>query len=205
MTNSIAFCNDNWVFDQNQMNDEPLYEHCYLIALGSNMRHPQYGLPDKVLEQAFRKFENHPQHDVILASDICYSRPIGASQRQYANAAAMVASHDEPYDFLVSLKNIEHDFGRGGIFGTGRGQKWRSRVLDLDIIFWGHGSYRGINIRTDRALVIPHPHYKNRDFVMKPAVQIAPWWRDPKTLKTLRQKFFINKKPKPLDLDAKAD
>ena len=62
-----------------------------------------------------------------------------------------------------------------------RGQRWGSRTLDLNIVLWGGGSW------ASKALSIPHPLFRGRHFVLRPAAQVAPTWRDPVTGLTLRQ------------------
>ena len=43
------------------------------------------------------------------------------------------------------------------------------RTLDLDIIFYDD------DIISEDDLIVPHPDMKNRDFVLKPLMQIAPY------------------------------
>jgi 2-amino-4-hydroxy-6-hydroxymethyldihydropteridine diphosphokinase len=54
---------------------------------------------------------------------------------------------------------------------------WRARTLDLDIVLWSGGALADIEAN----LVIPHPAYRTRPFVLGPATTIAPDWRDPLT------------------------
>ncbi len=75
-----------------------------------------------------------------------------------------------------ACRTIERVFGRDR-----RGQRWRSRTLDLDIVLWSGGTWYGPR------LAIPHPLFRQRDFVLRPAAQIAPDWRDPVSGLTLRQ------------------
>ncbi len=49
-----------------------------------------------------------------------------------------------------------------------RTKRWGDRTLDIDIIFFGD------MIIAEEGLCIPHPDYKNRDFVLRPLKQIAP-------------------------------
>lgn len=136
----------------------------YIIALGSNRRHPCHGAPARVLAAAMDAL------DPLTRSRIITSRPIGPSQRAYANAAILIESDLAPPALLVYLKAIEHDFGR-----RTSGQRWAARVLDLDIILWSGGVW------ADKALTIPHPAYRQRGFVLAPLCEIAPCWRDPLT------------------------
>ena len=104
------------------------------------------------------------------------SRPIGPSLRSYANTVALVTSELLPPEVLERLKAIEREFGR-----RPGGQRWSSRVLDLDIILWSGGSFVG------PGLVVPHPRFRERAFVLAPAVSLVPDWRDPITGLTVRQ------------------
>jgi 2-amino-4-hydroxy-6-hydroxymethyldihydropteridine diphosphokinase len=161
----------------------------YLIALGSNQRHPLAGRPEKVLVQAVEAMEM-PDIDVFAVSRTVMSAPIGPSLRRYANAAAIISSPLTPAELLERLHSIEAHFGRGR-----RGQQWRQRVLDLDIIFWSGGIF----VSDQPALAIPHTAMRQRGFVLGPAAQIAPDWRDPITNLTIRQLFRRLNCAKPLD------
>ena len=98
------------------------------------------------------------------------SRPLGPSQRDYANAAAVIETALRPRELLRELQRIELDFGR-----RRRGRRWGARTLDLDIVLWDGGVF------SDDALAIPHGHFRERDFVLGPAAAIAGRWRDPVT------------------------
>ena len=158
-----------------------------MIALGSNLRHGLIGAPRRILAEAIDALEM-PDIDVYAHSPIICSAPVGPSQRTYANAAAIVASNLEPPALLARLHEIEAHFGRDR-----RGQRWRSRVLDLDIVLWSGG------IWADDALSIPHRAMRIRGFVLTPAAMIAPDWRDPVSSMTIRQLQSRLTRPKPLD------
>lgn len=147
----------------------------YLIALGSNRRHHRHGLPAAVLRAALQDLVGRGVR-VLRAAPIMSSAPIGPSLRRYANSAALIASDLAPGDLLDLLKQVEADFGR-----RSGGQRWSSRVIDLDIILWSGGAY------AEPGLIIPHSLFRQRDFVLRPAVAIAPQWRDPVTGLSLRQ------------------
>lgn len=103
------------------------------------------------------------------------SAPLGPSKRRYANSTVVLANALDPPVMLKTLKAIERQFG------TRRGGRWQARVLDLDIILWSGG------IWASRTLAIPHPEFRKRPFVLRPAVEIAPDWMDPVTALSLRQ------------------
>ncbi|WOE74651.1 2-amino-4-hydroxy-6-hydroxymethyldihydropteridine diphosphokinase [Alterisphingorhabdus coralli] len=155
--------------------------HRYLIALGSNRRHPRYGLPQTVLNAAIIALDKGALR-LVATAPIMTSAPIGPSQRTYANSAALIETHLMPPALLTHLKQME------GEFGTRHRRRWSSRVLDLDIILWSGGIWI-----TD-SLTIPHPAFRDRDFVLKPAKQIANQWRDPVTGWTVAQLATRNKR-----------
>ncbi|WP_370190793.1 2-amino-4-hydroxy-6-hydroxymethyldihydropteridine diphosphokinase [Qipengyuania sp.] len=149
--------------------------HRYLIALGSNRRLPGVGRPRAVLDAAVAVLAEEGWQ-VEAVSRWIESRPLGPSSRRYSNGAALIAGDLEPCEALKSLQAIEQVFGR-----ERRGQRWRSRTLDLDIVLWSGGAWHS------RDLAIPHPAFRERRFVLGPAAQIAPHWRDPVTRLTVRQ------------------
>ena len=108
-------------------------------------------------------------------SRIIDSRPIGPSQRTYANAVGVMESKLKPPALLAKLKKIERKAGRRP------GKRWGARPLDLDIIMWSGG------IWASPGLTIPHLEFRKRRFVLAPLVEIASGWRDPVTHLTARQ------------------
>ncbi|WP_231638858.1 2-amino-4-hydroxy-6-hydroxymethyldihydropteridine diphosphokinase [Aurantiacibacter marinus] len=114
--------------------------------------------------------------EVTACSAITASAPVGPSQRQYANAALLLQSRLNPRSLLNVLQDTEAMLGR-----VRRGQRWQARTLDLDIVLWSGGIFAAPE------LIIPHPLYRERSFVLGPAAQIAPLWRDPLTGLTIRQ------------------
>lgn len=152
-------------------------EHSYLIALGGNQRHPHFGPPSRVVAAAMDILDE-TLGGITARSPIIASAPVGPSQRRYANAAILLSTELEPPALLRCLHEAEAAFGR-----VRRGQRWRARVLDLDIVLWSGGIF------ATPALLIPHPRFRSRSFVLGPAAAIAPNWRDPLTGFTLRQLY----------------
>jgi 2-amino-4-hydroxy-6-hydroxymethyldihydropteridine diphosphokinase len=150
-------------------------EHRYLVALGSNRRVPGLGAPRAVLAGAVAALARSGW-EVEAVARVIDSAPVGPSLRRYANGAAIIAGDLAPPDALENLQDIERAFGR-----TRRGQRWRSRTLDLDIVLWSGGAWH------TGELAIPHPLFRQRPFVLRPAAEIAPHWHDPVTHLTVRQ------------------
>lgn len=159
----------------------------YLIALGSNVRHARFGAPERVLGAAVAALAGAGMVEQV--APVIRSAPVGPSLRRYANGALLLRSDLAPPVLLGALKAIERDFGRR------RGQRWGSRVLDLDIVLWSGGAWRS------RGLQVPHAAFRARDFVLRPARAIAPLWRDPATGFTLRQLHTRLTAPRPATRD----
>ncbi|WP_423605875.1 2-amino-4-hydroxy-6-hydroxymethyldihydropteridine diphosphokinase [Sphingomonas sp. MS122] len=141
----------------------------YVVALGSNRR-GRHGAPEAELRAALAAIGG-----VVKVSPIIPTAPLGPSRRRFANAAALIASEEAPPALLARLKQVERSFGRR------RGRRWDSRVIDLDIILWSGGAWASPD------LVIPHPQFRRRGFVLQPLAAIVPGWRDPLTGRTIRQ------------------
>jgi 2-amino-4-hydroxy-6-hydroxymethyldihydropteridine diphosphokinase len=142
-------------------------EHRYVVALGSNRRHHRHGAPRAVLAAALTALDRDGI-SLLRVSRVVDSRPLGPSLRTYANAVALVASRLAPEAMLGRLKRIEARFGR-----RRGGQQWGARVLDLDLVLWDGGAWAG------KSLVIPHPHYRERGFVLAPMRHWGSAARDP--------------------------
>ena len=162
------------------------HQHLYLVALGSNQPHPHFGAPRAILAAAMDILDE-TLGAVTARSRIIETAPVGPSQRRYANTALLLESRLEPPGLLDCLHEAEAAFGR-----KRRGQRWRARTLDLDIVLWSGGIWALPD------LVIPHPLFRERGFVLTPAVEIAPGWRDPLTGLSLRQLNARLTRPKPL-------
>jgi 2-amino-4-hydroxy-6-hydroxymethyldihydropteridine diphosphokinase len=141
----------------------------FVVAAGSNRR-GRHGGPHEEIAAALAALSG-----VVAIAPIITSAPLGPSIRRFANTVAIIRSDAAPDAFLLLLKAIEQRFGRR------RGQRWGTRVIDLDVILWSGGSYEAAG------LVIPHPAFRDRDFVLGPLTHVAPAWRDPLTGLTMRQ------------------
>lgn len=158
----------------------------YLIGLGSNMRVASIGGPRQVLPAALAALAREGLQ-VEAVSPIVASAPLGPSRRRYANGAAIVSVTLSPLELLAMLQRIECGFGR-----RRRGRRWGARPLDLDIVLWSGGIWQSA------ALTVPHPAFRDRSFVLDPAVRIAGWWRDPVSGRTLAQLHARLTRPRPV-------
>lgn len=147
----------------------PVFPHSYVVALGSN-RAGRYGrTPRAMLEAAIRRLASSGQIRLMATSPILATAPLGPARRRFANGAILIESILTPHALLLLLKSEERAFGRRP------GRRWADRPLDLDIILWSGGRHLG------RELMIPHPAYSKRGFVVDPVAAVVPDWRDPRT------------------------
>ena len=105
---------------------------------------------------------------VVKRSSLYLTRPWGREgQREFVNCAVEVKTALRPEELLKLLNATEKSMGRS------RGPRWGTRVIDLDIIFYG------VQVKDRRALKIPHPSARQRAFVMLPLSEIAPEFMHP--------------------------
>jgi 2-amino-4-hydroxy-6-hydroxymethyldihydropteridine diphosphokinase len=152
----------------------------YAIALGSNRR-SRHGAPAATVAAAAAAL------GVEHLSSTRHGPALGGAARGFANAVALLDSERDPVGLLAELKAMEWSFGRRS------GRRWGPRVLDLDIILWSEGAFEA------PGLVVPHPAFRERDFVLEPLAEIAPNWRDPISRRTVRQLLFLLRRPSAVD------
>ena len=99
-------------------------------------------------------------------SSIWESEPVGPAKYPFYNCVIKITTELEPIPLLHELKSFEKRAGRTSSV------RWGPRVIDLDIIRFGD-----LVIDTD-TLIIPHPEYQKRLFVLKPMLEIDPDWVD---------------------------
>jgi 2-amino-4-hydroxy-6-hydroxymethyldihydropteridine diphosphokinase len=155
----------------------------YAIALGSNRRHGRHGSPAGVLAAAMKAVA--ALGTIEQASLIRTTPALGPAGRAFANAVLIISTSLGPAELLAELKAVERTFGRRA------GRRWGPRVLDLDLLLWSGGCWAG-----DR-LIVPHPGFRQRRFVLEPLAEIAPSWRDPISGATIRQLLFRQRKALP--------
>lgn len=141
----------------------------YAIALGSNRR-GRHGSPEAEIAAALGALGR-----VVAVSPVLRTPPLGPSKRRFANAVALIETDEDPPELLARLKAIERAFGRR------RGRNWAARVIDLDIVLWSEGAWG------EKGLTVPHVAFRERDFVLRPLLAVAPAWRDPVSRLRVRQ------------------
>ena len=83
-------------------------------------------------------------------------------QADFINQALLVETPLDAPTLLQTLLQVESAMGRQRI------EKYGSRVIDIDILFFNDATIR------QPGLLIPHPEIQNRRFVLEPLAEIAP-------------------------------
>lgn len=133
------------------------------IALGSNL-----GDRERQLHEAGERLAAFV--DDLRLSPFCETDPVDVGpQPRFLNAAAVGRTALTARALLDRLLDTERACGRV------RPAVGAPRTLDLDLILYGDA------VIDEPGLVVPHPRFRGRAFVLAPLATVAPDWRDPVT------------------------
>jgi len=152
------------------MTAPPAASHPVALALGGNL-----GDSLRLLETALDDLDHAPGLRLRARSSWWRSRAVGPPQPDYLNGCALLDTHLSPEALLEVMQAIERRHGRI------RRERWGPRTLDLDLIF-----YADLRLDTER-LVLPHPRFRERAFVLMPLAELSPAWVDPVTGRTVAE------------------
>jgi 2-amino-4-hydroxy-6-hydroxymethyldihydropteridine diphosphokinase len=134
-----------------------------LIALGSNID------PERNLPAAVARLAAHPDIEVVAASGVYESPPLGRpGDPWFRNAAVAVETSLAPAALRGELRLLEAELGR--VRGEDR---YAPRSIDLDL-----AAYEGFagELEGNR---VPDPEIGQRAFLALPLAEVAPDWTDP--------------------------
>ena len=107
---------------------------------------------------------------------------VPGEQPLFLNGAVVGDATLSPRELLTQLLAIEAERGRARPFAGA------ARTLDLDLVI--HGNW----VIDEVGLVVPHPRFRERPFVLEPLAEIAPDLLDPvtgSTMSALRERASI--------------
>lgn len=151
--------------------------HVAAIALGSN-------IGDRIgnIEKAVDMLAKADDCKLVDTSFLYETEPMYVmDQAKFINGACRIATRLTPPDLLTLCQMIEKAIGRDKTGVPIKGP----RCIDLDILF-----YDRLELDTPN-LCIPHPGITEREFVLKPLIDILPDYRHPGNSRTVAQLHSI--------------
>ncbi len=139
------------------------------LSLGSNA-----GNRAKMLQQAIELLLK--VGEVQTVSSVYETAAWGnTNQPAFLNLVLLMQTKSGAQNFMKELISIEEKMGRV------RNQKWESRIIDLDILFFND------EVIDETDLKIPHPFLHGRKFVLEPLAEIASHFVHPVLKKEVLQ------------------
>ena len=128
--------------------------HRAFIALGSNL-----GDRREFLRMGVAGLDR-----VVAVSQVYETDPVGGPDDQgaYLNMVVEIETPLDPFALLRRCQRIEGEAMRQRVV------RWGPRTLDVDIIMYDDATIETAD------LVVPHPHFAERRFVLTPLAEIAP-------------------------------
>jgi len=139
------------------------------IALGTNL-----GDRELHLEEAIAALKEDIFIDETTKVSRTYqSPPWGyAEQPEFLNLVVVGKSDWKPHALMNYFRDYETTMGRKRDIPNG------PRVIDLDLIAYGTETVK------DAQVEVPHPRFRDRDFVLLPLCDVWADWKDPITGKS---------------------
>jgi len=145
--------------------------HTVFLSMGANM-----GEKEENIKEAISLLDGNDKIRVIKESSFIVTKPYGnVDQDDFINCAIEIKTLLSPKELLMFCKNLEKMAGRV------KKEHWGPRPLDIDIVFYDD------NIIDLPELTIPHVDMCNREFVLDPLSEIAPYFRHPVNRKTVTE------------------
>jgi len=131
------------------------------LSLGANT-----GERKKNLESAMEALGKLRNTKLLKVSAILETKPFGyPDQPDFLNCAAGLTTLLTPRELLEEIHRIEAEHGRD----RNREIHWGPRSLDIDILLFGD------LVTEEDDLILPHPYLEQREFVLAPLTEIAPF------------------------------
>ena len=135
-------------------------KHRIFLGLGSNL-----GDKQKNIERAYKLIKKRIGK-IVSKSAFYISEPVGfESDNEFLNSVCEVVTLMSVYEILQETQEIEKEIGR--VNKSQRGE-YLDRIIDIDILM-----YDDIIIE-EPSLIVPHPQFHIRSFVLIPFAEISP-------------------------------
>jgi 2-amino-4-hydroxy-6-hydroxymethyldihydropteridine diphosphokinase len=131
--------------------------HRVFLGLGSNL-----GDREKAISDALKEIERligSIQNTSLLIETAAWGK---TDLPDYLNLVVEIKTHLWPLELIEYILKLEENLGRI------RTQKWDSRLIDIDILYFNDWHFKMPKLE------IPHPFIAERAFVLKPLVGISP-------------------------------
>lgn len=146
--------------------------HTVYLLLGSNL-----GNRETYLDRA-RKMVEQKIGKIKRMSSLYQTQSWGkANQPDFINQVIEVASNLKAREVLEQIGVIENRLGRQ------REEKWGSRTIDVDILFYDRDCI------SEPDLTIPHPYLHERRFTLAPLMELVPELKHPVLNSTIEELY----------------
>tara|TARA_Y100001936_G_scaffold45826_1_gene44696 strand:+ start:851 stop:1327 length:477 start_codon:yes stop_codon:yes gene_type:complete len=145
------------------------------LSLGTNL-----GNREKNISNCLNQLEKISEIKNISKIYETIPYKVEIEQENFLNLAVEINFFDSVENLLIEINKIEKELGR--VRSSIRNEP---REIDIDIIFFAD------QIINEKDLIVPHPRFRERLFVLEPLNDIAPKFLDPITNKTVSE-LLIN-------------
>ena len=98
-------------------------------------------------------------------------------QPNFVNAVCVLEVNFSPWEFFDCTSSIEKKLGKNKSFLNA------PRAIDIDVLMWGNHVFNTPN------LILPHPRISDREFVLRPLIDLLPELIHPVTKKTIYEMY----------------
>ena len=145
------------------------------LSLGTNL-----GNREKNISNCLNQLEKISEIKNISKIYETVPYKVEIEQENFLNLAVEINFFDSVENLLIQINKIEKELGR--VRSSIRNEP---REIDIDIIFFAD------QIINEKDLIVPHPRFRERLFVLELLNDIAPKFLDPITNKTVSE-LLIN-------------
>lgn len=146
-------------------------EEAYLL-LGSNLGDSKKYLSDALMQ--ITDLVGMPTGKSSLYQTASWGK---TNQPDFINQVIRVQTNLAPQQLLTTILVIEKSLGRM------RTERWGSRTIDIDLLFYGDQIIREEN------LIVPHPFLHERRFTLLPLLELNPDLIHPVLNQTIKQLY----------------